>query len=473
MKIPPVSDRLYLASAIFLVMAALAIQSCDSELPAPGTASTATPVPPTSSPVPTRAPLPSPTTPPTTILSSTETPAPTASATPTVDPTPTQAPAPAVPPTPTPTEATHTPTAVALLPEDPTPPDVLGYAAAGQIPAPAPLGLDGWINSEPLTVEDLRGKIVLLDFWTYTCVNCIRTLPYLKDWHDKYADEGLLIIGVHTPEFEFEKLPENVKMATANLGIEYPVAQDNNRVTFSIYRVQAWPTKYIMDGTGFVRYYHRGEGAYADTEEVIRFLLEERGRDLSHIEPNSDPDPQRIAGTRATDAEKFITRELYGGTRRNIDFGGAYIVNEEYYDSAGEIREYTDPGERKNHFIFLQGSWLSESENLRHARTTDDYEDYLGMKFYANEVNAVLDVEPGSEYQFRITLDGAPIPQDSAGADIAYDQNGDSIVVVDSPRMYRLVRQEEVSAHELLLMPKDDSFSLFSFTFGAYPMDDE
>ena len=361
---------------------------------------------------------------------------------------------------------------MAESPDTQVPPDVLGYVEIGQIPAPAPLGLDGWINTAPLDVEDFRGKIVLLDFWTYTCVNCIRTLLYLKDWHDKYADKGLLIIGVHTPEFEFEKLHENVKMAVNDLGIEYPVAQDNNRLTFGTYRVQAWPTKYIMDGTGFVRYYHRGEGAYADTEKVIRYLLEEAGRDLSHIEPDTAPDPQRIAGTRATDPEQFITRELYGGTRRNIAFGGAYIANEEYYDSAGEVREYTDPGERKNHFIFLQGRWLSESENLRHARTTDEYEDYLGIKFYANEVNAVLDVEPGADYQFKITMDGSPIPQDSAGADITYDANGDSIVIVDTPRMYRLIRQREVTAHELLLMPKDENFSLFSFTFGAYPKDD-
>ncbi len=333
------------------------------------------------------------------------------------------------------------------------------------------MGLDGWINSAPLGVEELRGKIVLLDFWTYTCVNCIRTLPYLREWHDKYADEGLLIIGVHTPEFEFEKLPENVRAAVADLTIEYPVAQDNNHVTFTIYRVQAWPTKYIMDGTGFVRYYHRGEGSYADTEKVIRFLLEETGRDLSHIEPNTDPDPQWLTGSRATDPEEFITRELYGGTRRNIDFGGAYIANQEYYEEAGVVREYTDPGERKNHFIFLQGHWLNEPENLRHARTTDDYEDYLGIKFYANEVNAVLDVEPGASYQFRITMDGGPIPKQSAGPDITYDDNGDSIVIVDTPRMYRLVRQQEVSAHELLLMSKDEDFSLFSFTFGAYPMD--
>ena len=470
------SDRPVLTVVTIVALTTLSLFACatgqsETEISGPP-ASTATSVPSTSLPAPTHTPLPSPTTPPTTVVSVTVTPTPVPTATPDVEPTPPQTPPLAVSPNPTPIEATHTPTAAALLPEEPTPPDVLGYVEIGQIPAPAPLGLDGWINTAPLDVEDFRGKIVLLDFWTYTCVNCIRTLLYLKDWHDKYADEGLLIIGVHTPEFEFEKLHENVKMAVNDLGIEYPVAQDNNRLTFGTYRVQAWPTKYIMDGTGFVRYYHRGEGAYADTEKVIRYLLEEAGRDLSHIEPDTAPDPQRIAGTRATDPEQFITRELYGGTRRNIDFGGAYIANEEYYDSAGEVREHTDPGERKNHFIFLQGRWLSESENLRHARSTDDYEDYLGIKFYANEVNAVLDVEPGADYQFRITMDGGPIPEDSAGSDITYDANGDSIVIVDTPRMYRLIRQKEVTAHELLLMPKDENFSLFSFTFGAYPKDD-
>ena len=464
-------DRLQLAAGVLFALSALVLFACGPEPTTPATPSapTATATTVATPTAPTQTPRPSPTTPPSPAPNPTMPPEPTAAP----DPTATPAPTPASTPTPAPPQASPTPTATAIQPANPTPPDVLGYADIGQIPAPAPLGLDGWINSEPLTVEDLRGKIVLLDFWTYTCVNCIRTLPYLKDWHDKYADEGLLIIGVHTPEFEFEKLPENVRAAVSDLGIEYPVAQDNNRVTFSIYRVQAWPTKYIVDGSGFARYYHRGEGSYADTETVIRYLLEEAGRDLSHIQPNTAPDPQRIAGTRATDPEKFITRELYGGTRRNIDFGGAYIVNEEYYDSAGQIREYTDPGERKNHFIFLQGHWLSEPENLRHARATDDYQDYLGIKFYANEVNAVLDVAPDSQYQFRITLDGAPIPQRSAGPDITYDPDGHSIVVVDSPRMYRLIRQEEVSPHELLLMPKDENFSLFSFTFGAYPMNDQ
>ena len=333
------------------------------------------------------------------------------------------------------------------------------------------MGLDGWINSDPLEIPDFAGKIILFDFWTYTCVNCVRTLPYLQDWHEKYADLGLLIVGVHTPEFDFEKLPENVAAAVADLGIEYAVAQDNNRMTWNAYRVQAWPTKYIVDSNGFVRYYYRGEGAYADTELVIRFLLEEMGRDVSHIDPNTEPDPEPIAGTQATDFEKFLTRELYAGTRRNIEFGGAYILNEEYYNAAGTVHEYTDPGEHRNHFLFLQGQWLSTEESLEYEGAESSYEGYIGFRFFANEVNAVLEHEPGTSYDFRVEMDGAPVPETSAGADIQYDDEGNSFVTVDSARLYRLIRQADVTSHDLLLKPADDRFSVFAFTFGAYGED--
>ena len=350
----------------------------------------------------------------------------------------------------------------------PTAPDVIGLEPPGRIPAPAPIGLDGWINSEPLSIPDFADKIVLFDFWTYTCVNCVRTLSYLQDWHEKYADEGLLIIGVHTPEFDFEKVHDNVAVAVSDLGVGYAVAQDNKRMTWNAYRVQAWPTKYIVDSKGFVRYFYRGEGAYADTELVIRFLLEEMGRDVSHIDPNTDPDPEPITGTRTTDMEKLLTRELYAGTRRNIDFGGAYILNEEYYNAAGTVQEYTYPGEHRNHFLFLQGQWLSTQESLGYQGAESTYDGYIGFRFFANEVNAVLDHEPGESYDFRVEMDGGPVPQASAGVDIQYDDEGNSFVTVDSARMYRLIRQADVTSHELLIRPADDRFSVYAFTFGAY-----
>ena len=339
-----------------------------------------------------------------------------------------------------------------------------------QILAPALTGLDGWINSPALTLGDLAGKTVLLDFWTYTCVNCIRTLPYLKDWHAKYADEGLVILGVHTPEFDFEKIPENVARAASELGLEYPIAQDDDYATWRAYRVEAWPTKYIVDAGGFVRYYHRGEGAYADTERVIRYLLAESGRDVSAIEANSAPDPLPLAGARSSDMETFQTREIYGGALRNIAYGGAYILNENYYESARTAADYDEPDELRNHFIALQGRWFAAAESLDHARTTYEYEDYIALRFFANEVNAVMGFDGGAPYEFRVTMDGEPVPPDAAGSDIIYDANGDSVAVVDSPRMYRLIRRESVSSNRLELSPKSDRFSLFALTFGAYPV---
>jgi len=132
-------------------------------------------------------------------------------------------------------------------------------------------------------MAELRGRVVLIDFWTYTCVNCIRTMPFLKDWHAKYADHGLVIVGVHSPEFEFEKLAENVAKNAFNFGLEYPIAQDNDFQTWRAYRNRAWPAKYLVDDEGVIRYSKIGEGAYGETEREIRNLLENTGADLSGI----------------------------------------------------------------------------------------------------------------------------------------------------------------------------------------------
>ena len=147
--------------------------------------------------------------------------------------------------------------------------------------APELAGTQAWINSAPLKIQGLRGKVVLIDFWTYTCINCIRTFPYLKLWHSKYADDGLVIIGVHAPEFQFEHELENVQQAVTNHGISWPVVQDNDFETWRAYQNHYWPTKYLIDKDGIMRYSHVGEGAYAETESQIRALLEEAGADLS------------------------------------------------------------------------------------------------------------------------------------------------------------------------------------------------
>ena len=151
-------------------------------------------------------------------------------------------------------------------------------------------GVSEWLNSEPLTISDLRRKVVMLDFWTYMCVNCIRTLPQLRDWHDRYADDGLVIIGIYTPEFEFEKDPANVAQATESHSIDWPVALDNDYVTWDNYKNAFWPTKYLIDARGRVRYHRVGEGTYDRIEEVFRELLIESGNNLADDPPINAPD---------------------------------------------------------------------------------------------------------------------------------------------------------------------------------------
>ena len=243
--------------------------------------------------------------------------------------------------------------------------------------APEFQGIVNWINSEPLTMEQLRGKVVLVDFWTYTCVNCIRTLPYLKEWHAKYADNGLVIVGVHAPEFEFEKLTHNVVNSANSFGLDYAIAQDNDFVTWKNYSNRFWPAKYLIDGDGVVRYSHFGEGAYRETEEQIRLLLEHSGADLSSMLPSLSFAPQPDRAARARDPGKRLTREIYGGYRRNTSRGGVYVAQNEYYQGPERVVNYSDPGGYENHQIYLQGPWFNGLEELRHARETADYEDYI------------------------------------------------------------------------------------------------
>jgi thiol-disulfide isomerase/thioredoxin len=147
--------------------------------------------------------------------------------------------------------------------------------------APDFVGIEKWINSEPLKIEDLRGKVVLVDFWTYTCINCIRTLPYIKEWDKKYRDKGLVIVGVHTPEFEFEKKYENVLNAVKEYELKYPIAQDNLYATWSVWQNRYWPHKFLIDADGYVRYDHIGEGGYDETERMIQKLTTSFSADIN------------------------------------------------------------------------------------------------------------------------------------------------------------------------------------------------
>ncbi len=316
-------------------------------------------------------------------------------------------------------------------------------------------------------MEALRGQVVLIDFWTYTCVNCVRTLPYLKEWHAKYADKGLTIVGVHTPEFEFEKITENVIRGAQEYGVGWPIAQDNDFKTWRNYDNRLWPSKYLIDPDGIVRYRRFGEGAYLKTEEWIRALLEENGAELSDIEIGANVRPAKDPSWNSGDPEMKQTREIYGGFRRNSRPQGLYIAHPEYYEGQDRTLSYVDPGEHLNQYMYLQGLWTNGYESIRHARETEDYEDYIALKFAATTVNAVIDLEEADPFDVRVTINGRPLSEEEAGPDVVI-ADGHSFFTVTEPRMYEVVALPEYGIHELTLSSNSDDFALFAFTFGSY-----
>ena len=334
-------------------------------------------------------------------------------------------------------------------------------------------GIHAWINSQPLKISELRGKVVLVDFWTYTCVNCIRTFPYLKLWHAKYADDGLVILGVHTPEFKFEEKLDNVRQAVKENGIGWAVALDNNYGTWRAYKNRYWPAKYLVDKDGVVRYTHFGEGAYNETELKIRELLTEAGADLSVLDSEL-PDRQRLDPAYTRDVSVRPTRELYAGWERGYQdaaFGsGGYVGNPEYYRNPDTITNYEDAGEHSSHLLYLQGPWYNSGESLRHGRDTTDFEDYMALRFSAKSVNAVIKPLGDGDGPFKVlvTLDGEYLTDSTKGEDVVVEDDGRSFVYVDMPRMYSLIIAPSYGTYDLKLSSNSSDFALFAFTFGLY-----
>lgn len=388
------------------------------------------------------------------------------------------------------TDGDGKPAAAAASPTDtPAPaPTAAAYAvkARAAMDIPEIAGIDAWINSDTaLSIAELtsEGKVVLVDFWTYTCVNCIRTLPYLRDWWAQYEDDGLVILGIHAPEFEFEKDYDNVVDAVADHSIGWPVAQDNNMVTWRNFENRYWPAKYLFNSRGEQIYRHFGEGAYGETEERIRAALVEAGADLSDdpldlpADQARDPAFQSASGILGRAA---VTPELYAGWHRNFLTARAgrppYVAQQEYFESvpSGDAAgvgfiDVMVPQDLKPHALYFQGQWAVEPERIRHARATADLEDYIALNYAAKSINAVLTSDSGAPYRVVVTVDGAMLTPENAGADVQWDENGYSYVLVDEPRMYGIVDNPQYLPQSILIMRSDSAdFGLFAFTFGVY-----
>ena len=318
----------------------------------------------------------------------------------------------------------------------------------GQMPSLE--GATQWINSLPLTTESLRGKVVLVDFWTYSCINCLRTLPYIKAWNEKYKDSGLVILGVHTPEFAFEKDESNVRKAVKDLGVTYPVAMDNDYRIWRNFNNQYWPADYLIDAQGNIRFHHFGEGAYDESEKQIRTLLEEA---------NHKPLPDgatKIAGSgteAAPDMDDVQSPETYIGYARAQNFASPGGFNQD------DPQLYRTPGELKLNDWALAGLWRDEDQVATSLAPADS----ISYRFHARDLHLVLG--PGSDgkpVRFRVTLDGhAP------GADHGVDIDAEGYGVVTGDRLYQLVRQKNsILDHTFRIEFLAPEVRAYSFTFG-------
>ena len=313
--------------------------------------------------------------------------------------------------------------------------------------------LDGavqWLNSPPLTAEGLKGKVVLVDFWTYSCINCLRTLPYVKAWAEKYHDQGLVVIGVHAPEFAFERDVNNVTKAMKDLGITYPVAIDNNYKIWRAFNNQYWPAHYFADAKGQIRYHHFGEGDYAESERVIQQLLREAGaKNVAGglIEADAKGVQQ------APDMNEVQSPETYLGFQRAENFvttatlGTDKVVN---YPAAGSLA--------LNNWT-LEGQWNVGGQQA----TLDQAGGRVVYRFHARDLHLVLG--PGADgkpVRFKVTIDGQA-PGDAHGTDVAPDGSG----TVTEQRLYQLVRQNgAVQDRTFSIEFLDPHVSAYAFTFG-------
>jgi thiol-disulfide isomerase/thioredoxin len=328
------------------------------------------------------------------------------------------------------------------------------------VPAPEfPSGLK-WLNSEPLTLQGLRGKVVLVDFWEYTCVNCIRTFPYLKAWNEKYRDKGLVIIGVHTPEFKFAKDEGNVAKGAAKFGLTWPLVNDKDYLTWHTWGNRYWPAKYLIDSQGFVRYLHFGEGGYQTTESWIQKLLKEAN-------PKIDL-PDYTPPLRGSDKPGAVcyptTPELYLGYERGAHEGT--LGSLEGY-RPGQVVTYKDRGNWEDGMIYFQGPWKNSAEAMISTRSHPTARDYIAIKYHALEANAVIRPEFGKPIRVWVYQDNKPIPQKDRGLDVQYDSLGRSFIMVDQPKMYSLVRNKTFGQHTLKLAPTAPGFGIYTFTFSS------
>ncbi|MEI9931929.1 MAG: cytochrome c biogenesis protein DipZ [Rhizomicrobium sp.] len=326
---------------------------------------------------------------------------------------------------------------------------VAGSALPVEGTFPTLAGATGWLNSPPLTPTALKGKVVLVDFWTYSCINCLRSLPYVKAWAAKYKDHGLVVIGVHAPEFAFERDPDNVRRAVHDLGVTYPVALDNNLTIWQAFNNNYWPAHYFIDAQGRIRAHHFGEGDYDESERTIQTLLKEAG--YADV-PGGIVNPDATGALAAADNSDVQSPETYVGYARGANFAGDHVAK----DTASD---YTTPASLNLNQWGLSGNWTVGPQMTVLNRAPGK----ITFRFHARDLHLVLGPSGGkTPVRFRVTLDGHR-PGDAHGMDTDADGNG----TVTTQRLYQLIRQSgPVEDHVFTIEFTDSGVQAYSFTFG-------
>lgn len=332
-----------------------------------------------------------------------------------------------------------------------------GGVAAGATTADRLAGFDGgsgWVNSAPLTLQELHGKIVLVDFWEYTCINCLRTLPYLREWYRRYHDAGFVIVGVHTPEFGFSGEPANVAAAAKRLSVSWPIVLDNSFAIWKRYGNNVWPHEYLYDRSGRLVESFAGEGGYPQTEATIQALLK-IGRPQLTLPPVMPLLPQDSYDKPGAVCYPHTPELLVGHT----PIANATAFNNPAEDTSygGNISKAADGA------IYLQGFWhLTQQAAVSGASNGS-----VTLRYHAIQVLVVMKPEKGGSMRVDVTQDGRPLEKTDAGKDVRYDPQGRSYVVVDAPRAYDLVMNARFGSHDVKLLPQDYGLGVYDFAFES------
>ena len=317
----------------------------------------------------------------------------------------------------------------------------------GRLPGFA--GATGWLNSPPLTEADLQGKVVLADFWTYTCINWLRTLSYVRAWADKYADDGLVVVGVHTPEFPFERDVENVRWSVRDLNVDFPVALDSDYAVWDAFANRYWPAVYIADAQGRIRHHQFGEGGYEKCEGVIQRLLRETGRDLADglVDVAAEGLEAQADWTNLRSPETYLG---YGLAPNFASPGGAEL---------NEPRSYEAPGRLKRNHWSLSGEWTVQDR----ASVLNGAGGRIAYRFHARDVHLVMGPpRRDAPVPFRVLVDGEP-PGDAHGLDV--DEGGHGTVA--QQRLFQLIRQREsITDRTFEITFIEPGVEAYAFTFG-------